>query len=57
MGGLSPEHDISIKSGKSVLQALLSRGYNAVAIVVDRELPFTLREQQIEVAWLALHGE
>ena len=57
MGGLSPEHDISIKSGKSVLQALLSRGYNATAIVVDRELPFALREQQIEVAWLALHGE
>ena len=57
MGGLSPEHDISIKSGKSVLKALLSRGYNATAIVVDRELPFTLREQQIEVAWLALHGE
>ena len=57
MGGLSPEHDISIKSGKSVLNALLSRGYNAVAIIVDRELPFVLREQQIEVAWLALHGE
>ena len=40
-----------------MLKALLSRGYNATAIVVDRELPFTLREQQIEVAWLALHGE
>ena len=57
MGGLSAEHDVSIKSGKAVLAALLERGWDAVAVMVDSELPVTLREQGIEVAWLALHGQ
>ena len=35
MGGLSSEREISIKSGSAVLEILIERGWNAVAIDVD----------------------
>ncbi len=57
MGGLSAEHDVSIKSGTAVLAALLEKGWDAVAVKVDAELPMTLRRERIDVAWLALHGQ
>ena len=56
MGGMSSERPISIKSGKAVAEALRSRGYNVVEIDVDPNTPAKLREHQIDVAWLALHG-
>ena len=57
MGGLSPEKDISLKSGKAVAQALRSKGYNITELVVDSNIAQHLRQQNIEIAWLALHGE
>lgn len=57
MGGLSPERDISLQSGKSVAQALRSKGYKVEEIIVDRDIMNTLNKQPIDVAWLALHGE
>lgn len=57
MGGLSAEHDVSLKSGQAVLAALLERGWDAVPVQVDEALPVTLRALQIDVAWLALHGQ
>ena len=56
MGGLSPEKNISIKSGKAVAQALRSRGWNTIEIDVDRNLPTQLLENKIDLAWIALHG-
>lgn len=56
MGGLSSERQVSLKSGKAVLAALESKGWNAVGIDVDRDLPFVLRDEGIDVAWIALHG-
>ena len=55
-GGMSTERSISLKSGKAVYQALLSRGWNAVLIDVDSQLPQKLIEQKIDIAWIALHG-
>jgi len=56
MGGMSSERPISIKSGKAVAEALRSRGYHVIEIDVDPNTPAKLREHNIDVAWLALHG-
>ena len=56
MGGMSPEREISLKSGKAVLAVLLERGWNAVGIDVQRDLAEKLREENIEIAYNALHG-
>ncbi|MGB0641031.1 MAG: D-alanine--D-alanine ligase, partial [Myxococcota bacterium] len=56
MGGMSSERPISMKSGKAVAAALRSRGHNVVEIDVGPNLPSDLRNHQVDVAWLALHG-
>ncbi len=56
MGGLSTERPVSLKSGTAVVEALRSRGWDAVGIDVGRDLPARLLEEQIGVAWVALHG-
>ena len=56
MGGLSAERDISFRSGNACLKALIVRGYNAVGIDAGRDLPFKLKDEGIEVAFIALHG-
>lgn len=56
MGGQSAEREVSLKTGQAVHRALLRRGYDAVPIDVDASLVQRLREQKIELAFLALHG-
>lgn len=56
MGGTSREREISLRSGKNVLEALIRQGYDAISIDPARELAPQLKEQNIEVAFLALHG-
>jgi D-alanine-D-alanine ligase len=56
LGGMSSERAISQKSGGAVLQALLRRGWDAVAIDVGPDLPQRLREERVQAAWIALHG-
>jgi len=56
MGGMSTERGVSIKSGKAVSDALRSRGHTVIEIDVGPNLPSQLIEQQIDVAWIALHG-
>jgi len=56
MGGLSAEREVSLKSGMAVHQALLKRGYDSTAIDVGHEVAAMLREERIEVAFIALHG-
>ncbi len=56
MGGLSAEREVSIKTGEAISTALSRRGYRQKPILVDRDLPFRLKEKEIEVAFIALHG-
>ncbi|TRO78933.1 D-alanine--D-alanine ligase [Trichloromonas acetexigens] len=56
MGGLSAEREVSLRTGKAVLNALLESGYLAVAIDAGRDLPARLAQERIEVAFIALHG-
>jgi len=56
MGGLSAERAVSIETGQSVLAALQNRGFNAEAVFVDRDVDLALRQNEIDIAFLALHG-
>lgn len=57
MGGTSPERDISLRTGKAVLTALVGKGYDVESIDVGADLPQQLRDKKIEVAFVALHGK
>lgn len=56
MGGMSEEREISFKSGRAVLAALLSRGYNAVEIDAVSNVAAELKSLDVEIAFIALHG-
>ena len=56
LGGLSPESDVSRRSGSAMAAALQRLGYTVTAIEADRSLAEALVQNRIEVAMLALHG-
>ena len=56
MGGWGEEREISIKSGEAVLAALAARGHDVVRIFAGPGVDGALREANIDVAFLALHG-
>ena len=56
MGGHSAEREVSLMSGAGVLQALLSKGIDAVAFDPAHTPWMALREQGITHAFIALHG-
>ena len=56
MGGRSSEREISLKTGAAVHQALIRRGYDAVAIDVTDRLAQDLATHHIALAFLSLHG-
>ncbi len=56
MGGLSHEREISLKTGKAILKALVEKGYHALAMDVGQDIAETLIKERIEMAFIALHG-
>ncbi|MEC7947840.1 MAG: D-alanine--D-alanine ligase [Myxococcota bacterium] len=56
MGGLSTERNVSLKSGKAVLQALHQLGWDAHAVDVRTDVAARLAALRPDVAWIALHG-
>ena len=56
MGGMSAEREVSLASGKAILEALLARGYDASPMEADERLTQRLIAQKIEVAFIGLHG-
>ena len=56
MGGSSSEREISLKSGEAIQAALIRRGYQAKKVLVEYDVDQKLRAEQIQVAFLALHG-
>jgi D-alanine-D-alanine ligase len=57
LGGRSSEREISLKSGAAVRDALIRKGYTAVAIDPAERLIETLTGERIDVAFIALHGK
>ena len=55
-GGWSSERDISLVSGRNVADALKRRGYDVVLIDVQRDFPERVKEYNIDVAFIMLHG-
>lgn len=56
MGGWAAERDISLLSGNAVLNGLLSRGVDAHAVDVDRNIVRSLSDGRFDRAFVALHG-
>jgi D-alanine-D-alanine ligase len=56
MGGLSPEREVSLRSGQNVYEALVRRGYRAQAIVLDHPDQLIPALSEIDIAFLCLHG-
>ncbi len=57
-GGMSSEREVSLRSGKNCFEALKRLGYeNACMIDVDKNIAAVLKEKEIELAFIALHGK
>ncbi len=57
-GGMSNEREVSLRSGKNVLSALIELGYkNSIIIDVDKNVVKNLQENNIEVCYNTLHGK
>ncbi len=58
MGGPSSEREVSLRTGKGVLESLRGRGWDAVGIdwKEGEPLPAALQQNGVEVAFVALHG-
>ena len=61
MGGPSAEHEVSLKSGKMVLQYLDSQKYDACPVIIDKKgkWPMSKKDfkERFDVAFIAMHGE
>lgn len=64
-GGVSPEYDISLKTGAAVQQALFDAGFEAIDMLLDKEgvlhikgVPIDMEKVGVHVdkVWNALHG-
>lgn len=57
-GGMSNEREVSLRSGKNVLKALLALGYkNAEIVDADKNVSETLKNGGYEYAYNTLHGK
>ena len=56
LGGLSSEREVSLRTGEAVIAALRERGHDAIPIYVDGDVDVAVRQEQIDVAFIALHG-
>ena len=56
MGGPSAEREVSIRSGKAILEALLSKGYDARPVELGMPAKEELKSLGIDTAFIALHG-
>ncbi len=56
MGGFSEEREISLKTGNAVVEALNEKGYEVKPVVAGRDVWEKLKESELDVAFIALHG-
>ncbi|MEO0131995.1 MAG: D-alanine--D-alanine ligase [candidate division WOR-3 bacterium] len=56
MGGWSSEREISLRSGENVYQSLKRQGFKVVKIDIQRNFPEQIKQAQIDIAFIALHG-
>jgi D-alanine-D-alanine ligase len=56
-GGPSSEREISLRSGKAVYNALTQEGIDAVLLDVSGDVREKVRDNKVDVAFIALHGQ
>jgi len=57
MGGVSREREVSLRSGKAVLEALLANGFDAEGVdLAEEDFEKSLRGRNIDFAFITLHG-
>jgi D-alanine-D-alanine ligase len=56
MGGWSAEREVSLMSGKGIVEALESLGHRVTAIDMDRDVALTLAGAKPDIVFNALHG-
>ncbi|PIQ96866.1 MAG: D-alanine--D-alanine ligase [Nitrospinae bacterium CG11_big_fil_rev_8_21_14_0_20_56_8] len=56
MGGLSPEREVSLTTGRAVVDALLRKDLDCIPIDVTRNVARQVVESGISLAFVALHG-
>ncbi|OIO86297.1 MAG: D-alanine--D-alanine ligase [Candidatus Aquicultor secundus] len=57
MGGRSLERDVSLKSGHRVFEALREKGFEVIKLDVDENLVDNLRQNPVDLVYIALHGK
>ncbi len=55
-GGWSSEREVSLRSGKNVISALESKGYEVIPIDMDKNIGKKLYDLKIDIAYIILHG-
>jgi len=56
MGGVSPEREISLKTGEAVFSALKDLGYKVTKVDAGKDILERLLRLKIDIAFIALHG-
>lgn len=60
-GGISSERSVSLESGKSVGEALKSRGYTVIDCVVENDrfehIESLVKDNRLELVFIVMHGE
>ena len=58
MGGVSSEREVSLRTGKAILESLIRQGYDAYGVDLKEDnLLKAFIENTYDLAYLALHGE
>ncbi|HCW52681.1 MAG TPA: D-alanine--D-alanine ligase [Clostridium sp.] len=57
MGGISSEREISLNSGRSIVENINKDKYEVVSIVIDKKEDIINKVKDIDFALLALHGQ
>ncbi|MDP6770746.1 MAG: D-alanine--D-alanine ligase [Anaerolineales bacterium] len=56
MGGMSSEREISLLTGQAVLDALKRIGVDAVPVEADRDAVEKVKQAEVDIVFIALHG-
>jgi D-alanine-D-alanine ligase len=57
MGGRSGEREISLRSGKKILESLQRQGYNVISSDLEDDLIAKLKAEKVDLVFIALHGK
>lgn len=57
MGGISSEREISLQSGKEIMNCFDKDKYEIVPVVIDKKEDIITKTKDIDFAFLALHGK